>query len=257
VEYEGDALYLTDDVELHEHICPCGKVTQKSGWSAEVVVYDITRAYRATLSGTSCPECSNVAYDGCRDRIFNWSAATSTSYTGRLFTHAILNRYIAEYTSSATPFHAFVTETRRTYPEEGISFASQALFQSAFFAFINLQAWGYDFSCHLGCGPEPRDLVLDGLSLCLPRMNCRTLHTPTQVYADSPKVFVKWQATKFLHAKGHVVTGKLLKRYAGPLQRTDKLAEFQLLTDPEFAKLKAGLEAEDENLINLLSAHRG
>jgi hypothetical protein len=117
-----------------------------------------------------CNRCTNsncnhvVYYDGVEDRIFN--------YNNRfLFTHELLNDYTNQFTLSETAIHAYISSVKRRYLENRAcrSFITQRDFTHIFVTFINLQAWGYTFSC-VECGVEPEDIIADGTMLSLPRI---------------------------------------------------------------------------------------
>lgn len=136
-----------------------------SSWSAYVVT--IEEAYCVSCR---CP----MVYDGCEDRVFRYSHR-------RLFTHELMNRFIADVTCSETPYHAFITKMKRAYDgETSIDFVAQHLFMDAIAAYTALQAYTYTFSCPV-CGSEPEDVICDGTMLSIPRDYSMNLATPVKV----------------------------------------------------------------------------
>ena len=136
-------------------------------------------SYEVTIHITHCVACQHVmTYDGFDDRIFRYSHR-------RLFSHELMNRFIADVTCSETPYHAFITKMRRSY--EGTTryeFPSQHLFMDAVTCYTSLQAWDYTFSCPT-CGSEPSQVICDGTSLSIPRDYSLNLDTPIKVQSTS------------------------------------------------------------------------
>ncbi|KAG5642337.1 hypothetical protein DXG03_002985 [Asterophora parasitica] len=104
-----------------------------------------------------------------------------------LFTHELLDDYTSVYTSSETPFTAWVTVTSRRYGSHpSIPFVSEGTFRTAWFAYVNIQDFAKDMSCPK-CGPCPEDVIWDGISLGFSKKHIlATLRPPTVSDPEAP-----------------------------------------------------------------------
>ena len=122
-----------------------------------------------------------VGPDGRRSGFFNLNNSV-------LFTHDLLDDYTAAFTSSETPFVAWVNLLRKRYVRHSspLSFAHEAVFRAAWFAYSNLQCLDGDMRCP-SCGPSPDDVIWDGVSLSFHRKHVlSSLRPPTTVHPASP-----------------------------------------------------------------------
>jgi hypothetical protein len=115
------------------------------------------------------------------------------NYNNRaLFTHEILDEYTAAFTTSETPFSAWLLVVSRRYSLRNGSFCSAELFQSAWFAYVKLQYLDGDMMCPK-CGPSPENTIWDGVTLAfhrkhlLPSLEPPTITQPASIVRDSTR----------------------------------------------------------------------
>ncbi len=107
-----------------------------------------------------------------------------------LFTHEILNSFTSSFTASETPFSAFCLTTRRSYIESGSNntFCSDETFVRVWFAFTRLQMLESGMKCPT-CGPSPRIIIADGISLATHSSKLTSLvRPPTKTDDSSPRI---------------------------------------------------------------------
>lgn len=112
------------------------------------------------------------------------------NYNNRmLFTHDLLDDYTSSYTSSETPFAAWVAGVARRYRDVYMSldeFPHEDHFRNAWFAYVNLQLLENDMTCTM-CGPTPEDTIWDGVKLAFSQKQLLpSIRPPTITHADSP-----------------------------------------------------------------------
>jgi CxC4 like cysteine cluster associated with KDZ transposases len=89
------------------------------------------------------------------------------NYNNRiLVTHDLLDEYTSAYTSSETPFVAWVTVVSRRYQIHSpqVPFLNEKMFRAIWFSYIQLQHLDTDMQCP-SCGPEPNETIWDGVTL--------------------------------------------------------------------------------------------
>lgn len=239
---------VSEHVRLKPHIEQCTVDSCRStrltsippvgSGSAHAVCYSSTRCVPVIVRDLQCEDCNTrYVYDGRDDLVFVWSHTI-------VFTHEVLDGYAAAYTASATSFNAYAVERHRKYSDcySPVKFVSLPTFQHAFFAFIRLQQWCYDFSCPFGCGSEPKHVLADGVMVSMPREFVNTLTPPTLPTAESPTFTQpKWLPSRFLPDAS---TGSLLCRAAGAVYERDKKGDFEPLAQEEENQLMAYLDAK-------------
>lgn len=111
------------------------------------------------------------------------------NYNNRiLVTHALLDEYTAAYTTSETPFVAWVSIVTRRYEvhESKAPFMSEQMFRAVWFAYVNLQTFEQDMKCPK-CGPTPENVMWDGVTLGFSQKHILdSLRPPTISHDDSP-----------------------------------------------------------------------
>lgn len=168
--------------------CSCGLPQDTDGevTTATCIIFTLTEACEASIELQPCTRCPrsqrrHVGPD-CRELgIFN--------YDNRLlFSHDLLDEYTMAYTSSETPFVAWVSVVSRRYqayaPKQG--FVSEDTFRAVWFAYSNIQLLSDDMACPK-CGPYPEDTIWDGVTLAFNKKHLLpTLRPPTMTHSASP-----------------------------------------------------------------------
>ena len=121
-------------------------------------------------------------YDGGHDHIFNWDSST-------LIRHSVLNQTSFNFFFNTPSFNGIVNARNCSYASSsGQSFINLSKFIEIWFAFIRLQTWKYDWTCHI-CDPNRTGyvphLVFDGLVLSVPKPQLECIKTPTTL-SDHP-----------------------------------------------------------------------
>ncbi|KAJ3773143.1 hypothetical protein FB446DRAFT_642170, partial [Lentinula raphanica] len=178
-------------IALTEGSCACidGRrmlydITQ-SKITRDCTVYTLTRSFKTRIELQQCPQCpkSRRQFIGPETRamgLFNFNNSS-------LFSHELLDEYTSAFTSSETPFDAWVVQVKRRYSlnQEGAHFVNGGLFREAWFAYARLMKLDGDKSCLL-CGKNPENVIWDGVTLAYGKKHLEgSLHPPTLQDQDS------------------------------------------------------------------------
>ncbi|KAF8059621.1 hypothetical protein FPV67DRAFT_1674859 [Lyophyllum atratum] len=152
----------------------------------DCIIYGLTEGMCSRIQLQSCSTCSGRTrrFIGPEPRalgIFNFNNRI-------LFTHELLDDYTSVYTSSETPFTAWVTVVSRRYGAGGspVPFATEQIFRAAWFAYVDLQDFRDDMWCPT-CGPMPEDVIWDGVTVGFNKKHILpTLRPPTISNESSP-----------------------------------------------------------------------
>ncbi len=150
------------------------------------IIYGASRAVEAKIEVQRCPTCywrrrRYIGPDGRERGLFNWRNQT-------LFTHDLLDEYTIAYTTSETPFKAWVSVINGRYEtyRSRHRFVSAGLFRSAWCSFASLQDFSNDMTCSI-CGPNPEDIIWDGVTVAFgKRRILPSLKPPTTTSESSP-----------------------------------------------------------------------
>lgn len=171
--------------------CPCGPSRTfydpnlpKS--SQDCVLYTLSETHKHTIDLQPCRTCPgrrrrHIGPDPRNLGVFNYNNRI-------LVTHALLDEYTAAYTTSETPFVAWVSIVNRRYQvhESQQPFMSEQMFRAVWFAYVNLQKFEQDMKCPK-CGPTPDNVVWDGVTLGFSQKHLLdSLRPPTISHDDSP-----------------------------------------------------------------------
>ncbi|KAJ7585730.1 hypothetical protein C8J56DRAFT_1053034 [Mycena floridula] len=149
------------------------------------VVYGLCEAKEVLVEVQKCSICPLIrrCYVGpdARDlRLLNYNNSS-------LFTHELLEDYCSAFTTSETPFVAWVSMVSRRYESRGSPrpFVEDDLFHSAWFAYAGLLRLEGDMQCSI-CGPFPRHIIWDGVSITISKKNLSDeMRPPTLCHKDS------------------------------------------------------------------------
>lgn len=149
------------------------------------IVYALTKPLHTTIQLQVCSNCLSSQYRAigpdCRGLgIFNLNNHS-------LFTHDLLEEYTATYTSSETPFTAWVKMVSIRYGRysPGTKFVDEKVFRNAWFGYASLLALGADLQCPQ-CGVAPETVIWDGVTLSFNKKQLKsTLYPPTTIHSDS------------------------------------------------------------------------
>ncbi|KAF8881979.1 hypothetical protein BD779DRAFT_1397130, partial [Infundibulicybe gibba] len=147
------------------------------------IIYGMTRSLSSSVEIQACQLCKHrfIGPDcGQELGIFNFNNRI-------MFTHDVLDDYTNNYTTSETPFSAWVSTTTRRYTiyESGRPFVSEKIFRSVWFAYVKLQYFGKDMICPT-CGPCPDTTIWDGVTLAFHRKHLLpTLEPPTTLHEQA------------------------------------------------------------------------
>ncbi|KAJ7713123.1 hypothetical protein B0H14DRAFT_2413980 [Mycena olivaceomarginata] len=172
----------------------------------QCTVYGLFRAWQCPIELQSCsnPRCNHryIGPDGRDLGIFNYN-------NRKLFTHDLLDEYTSAYTSSETPFSAWVTVLNRRYElHSGRSehpFVTAEVFRAVWFSFVGLQYLDGSMMCPQ-CGPSPENTIWDGVTLAFNRKHLLpSLEPPTVSQPDS----TERSTTRYLPGQQLVANRKL------------------------------------------------
>ncbi|KAJ7367062.1 hypothetical protein DFH08DRAFT_678486, partial [Mycena albidolilacea] len=152
----------------------------------QCAVYGLFRAWDTTIELQVCPNsrCRRrfIGPDGRERGIFNYN-------NRKLFSHDLLDEYTSAYTSSETPFSAWVSVVARRYELHRGSmehpFVTAEVFRAVWFAYVKLQYLDGSMQCPR-CGPSPDNTIWDGVTLAFNRKHLLpSLEPPTMPQPES------------------------------------------------------------------------
>ena len=259
------AALLPDSIKLgNQARCVCGAVILSPLGQPIIrrlcLVYTLARAFPCQVELVHCPKsCSSgrprlAGPDGRELGLFNYNNQI-------LISHDLLDEYTMAYTSSETPFVAWVgtISTRyKNYSPNGPYFINEDTFRTAWFLYSSLIAFDGDMRCHV-CGPEPTAIIFDGVTLAFGKKHLTSsLRPPTTIYPQSaqrPSKYITNQAIiknrPLRQTLQKVVTGKSLVLTEADLSSTnlemDNNSDWD--SDDE-ASLPRGSVAEKSKLVD-------
>ncbi|KAH6905379.1 hypothetical protein BKA70DRAFT_1504505 [Coprinopsis sp. MPI-PUGE-AT-0042] len=140
-------------------------------------VYTLDTLHIHQIKLQPCPTCPpqrrrSIGPDLRTQGLFNYNNSV-------LVSHQLLDEYTSAYTTSETPFTAWVTHIARRYSLSDATFMGEDLFRSVWFAYVSLQRFDNDMSC-MHCGPSPQTVIWDGITLAYSRKHVLdSLQPPT------------------------------------------------------------------------------
>ncbi|KAL0059493.1 hypothetical protein AAF712_013758 [Marasmius tenuissimus] len=147
-------------------------------------VYTLTEELERQIELVRCPRCHprKHCFIGPDTRglgLFNYNNSV-------LMSHELLDEYVSRFTSSVSPFAAFVEGMSRIYSGRGFSFIKEDLFRSVWFAYASLQDFSGDMSCPV-CREEPDCVIWDGITLAYGKEHLTgDLKPPTELRTEAP-----------------------------------------------------------------------
>jgi CxC4 like cysteine cluster associated with KDZ transposases len=105
-------------------------------------IYSLAEPLETLIQLQKCPNCPVARHrfigpDARESGLFNYNNSI-------LFTHKLLDEYTSSFTTSETPFVAWVSVVSRRYASNGHEFVSNALFHSVWFAYVRIQLFNND-----------------------------------------------------------------------------------------------------------------
>ncbi|KAK7055927.1 hypothetical protein R3P38DRAFT_3304967 [Favolaschia claudopus] len=172
--------------------CPCRTISRYQFRPLDTGTIKTIPSFTSSVEVQTCvckyrsigPDCAALG-------IFNYNNKT-------LFTQELLDEYTAAFTSSETPFSAWVLVVSRRYSLRNQVFCSAETFRSAWFAYVKLQYLEGDMNCPK-CGPSPENTIWDGVTLAfnkkhlLPSLEPPTITQPTSIVRDSTRYLADQQ----------------------------------------------------------------
>lgn len=168
-------------------------------------IYCLTHVEFANIELQLCPSCNAktkhcIGPDLCEVGLFNLN-------NKRLFTCDLLDEYTSAFTSSETPFFAWVSSRSHTYKtyNSQAPFVSEDVFRAAWFAYVQLQNFVNDMSCMI-CGPNPERVIWDGVTIAYRKEKILpSLQPPTFTTSESPiRDSIRYQPKQQLIQKSDV-----------------------------------------------------
>lgn len=182
---EGDPLVFGLDSDLR---CACGAEYDAALPISRVpcVIYGLSKTIDAEIEIQHCPSCDprrrqSIGPDLRECGLFNWSNQI-------IFTHDLLDDYTSAYSTSETPFSAWVSAVCNRYQTYAsrCPFVSVGLLRSAWFAFVQLQEFTNDMACDI-CGPNPETVIWDGVTVAFSKKKLvSSIQPPTTTSPHSP-----------------------------------------------------------------------
>ncbi|KAG6827546.1 hypothetical protein H0H92_011353 [Tricholoma furcatifolium] len=167
--------------------CICG--TSRTPGTPIVVntcrVYTILGSFDTEIELQRCTQCTGGRHrfigPDCRHvGLFNYNNRI-------LLSHDLLDDYTMAYTSSETPFTAWVSIAARRYEvhDSQNPFLGETVFRAAWFSYACLLALNGDFQCSR-CGPVPQEPIFDGVVVAFSKSRILdSICPPTTTHDDS------------------------------------------------------------------------
>ncbi|KAK7053239.1 hypothetical protein VNI00_003864 [Paramarasmius palmivorus] len=151
----------------------------------ECTIYTLTGTRSTTIELQQCANCPSRrhCYIGPDTRdlgLFNFNNSV-------LFTHELLDEYTSRYTSSVTPFSAFIQAMGRVYECRGNRFVKEDLFRSVWFAYASVQDLRGDMFCNR-CGSAPENVIWDGMTLSFSKKHLNNSMKPPTVETEDSTI---------------------------------------------------------------------
>ncbi|KAJ7210569.1 hypothetical protein GGX14DRAFT_394766, partial [Mycena pura] len=207
----------------------------------ECTVYGLYRAWATSIELQACSNsrCRHrlIGPDGREHGIFNYN-------NRKLFTHDLLDEYTAAYTSSETPFSAWVSVLSRRYKlhSGAHSFVTAEVFRGVWFAYVKLQYLDGSMMCPR-CGPSPENTIWDGVTLAFNRKHLLpTLEPPTTMQPES----VERTTTRYISNQQLLEDRKVRRLVRRVITGTPLTMESLKKGVPPGAQEEADAEGEDE-----------
>ncbi|KDR65668.1 hypothetical protein GALMADRAFT_148490 [Galerina marginata CBS 339.88] len=149
------------------------------------IIYDIKTSWDSVIELQQCLACKKrcVGPD-CREiGLFNWNNRI-------LFTHQLLDDFIAAYTTSETPIRSWVSVMARRYESSNAArpFIGHQTFSTVWFSYVRLLQLDKNTVCSK-CGPSPEALIFDGVSISFSRRNMlSSIQPPTIIHPTKSSV---------------------------------------------------------------------
>lgn len=167
--------------------CPCGERFDPEKPVIERVskLYTLVKAVPCRVQLQRCSSCPTsleraIGPDPRDLGIFNFD-------NRNLATHDLLDDYTSSFTTSETPFFAWVKTLFRRYKDYNSrwNFMYHKVFRSVWFAYAKIQRFEGDMMCSI-CGPHPEAIICDGTALRMNEKNVLpTVKPPTISVATS------------------------------------------------------------------------
>ncbi|KAF8203233.1 hypothetical protein BJ912DRAFT_1102840 [Pholiota molesta] len=176
-----ELIKLTEDSTCH-----CTSPRQRYSPSDEVqtipcIIYTLVGVWTSIIEVQKCKACPSryIGPDGRHLGLFNWNNRA-------LFALDLLDDYTSAFTTSETPFVAWVTVVNRRYLTRGSpEFVTDKTFRAVWFSYIKLVEFNGDMTCQK-CGPNPDVAIFDGVTLAFNRKNLlSTIRPPTTITSAS------------------------------------------------------------------------
>ncbi|KZP10585.1 hypothetical protein FIBSPDRAFT_757998 [Athelia psychrophila] len=143
---------------------PTTRSTTRQAERRPCIIYTLVGTHEAEIELQQCLLCppNRRRFVGPETRelgLFN--------YNNRILcTHDLLDEYTSAFTSSETPFVAWVATISRRYSNYNSekSFLTEKMFRSVWFSYARLQDLDSEMLCPV-CGPIPEDTIWDGITL--------------------------------------------------------------------------------------------
>jgi hypothetical protein len=163
--------------------CGCHFDPDLAVFEKDCTVFTLVRPLSTRIQLQKCPNCPSIQNSSkaigpdCQELgIFNYNNSL-------LFSHDLLDEYTSAFTSSETPFSAWIKLVVRRYQKWSrpapLSFVEESIFRKVWFGFIGLLDLSNDMLCPQ-CGPTPDTVIFDGITLAYSKKNVLdTIYPPT------------------------------------------------------------------------------
>lgn len=192
-------------------------------------IYTLSRAFTTLIEVQSCGDCAAdhrrfIGPDRRDLGLFNLN-------NHLLFSHDVLDEYTSAFTSSETPFVAWVSTVRRRYTTHRSehAFVHEDTFRRAWFAYTRLQCFEGDMTCPR-CGPSPEDVIWDGVTLAFSKRHLlASLRPPTTISPSHSNI----RSDVRYYAQQQLIESKEIRKMVRQAMKDPAAIEDDELIDPK------------------------
>jgi predicted RNA-binding Zn-ribbon protein involved in translation (DUF1610 family) len=171
--------------------CSCGTLsTPDLHTTIDVInctIYFSNIAIGGKIQVYNCPSCDSKTHRKAGPDLGDFGFFNLNN--SKIFAHELMHKYIADMSTSETPFAAFSNSVSCTYEEKcsPMPFVGQKDFERAFFGYIQLWPERREDFCCPECGSTPAMIIVDAITASYPKGWLTTdICPPTQITPISP-----------------------------------------------------------------------
>lgn len=234
--------------------CSCGQQYKSNDTSyiKNCVVYTLTKSLSGQIQLQSCSVCQSSRYKAIGPDCGDLGILNLNNHS--LFTHDLLEEYTAAYTSSETPFTAWIKTVSIRYRRynSNLPFVDEKVFRAAWFSYARLLNLENDLQCP-ECGIAPETVIWDGVTVGFNQKHLESsLYPPTTLHQNSISRSCNYYRHQTFIASSD--TRKLMSNiFSGPLSNGSMSLEERLQENDEVSSDDEAINDQTKKAQDMLS----